>query len=98
MTFYLSGMVAALHFDNCTAKASYVIKVVHYCFFLSRLACNILILVDKHTTTLIQAYVYTPLNVEAYYLLQGRLVPELHLLPHIAQAVFEIGGQQRYTC
>ena len=60
--------------------------------FLMRLACQILSLTDKHSITLIPAYIPTHLNVEANFLSQGRLLPEWHLLPHIAQAAFQLCG------
>ena len=49
--------------------------------FLSRLAFHILNLADKHGITLTAANIPTHLNVEANYLPQGRLVPEMHLVP-----------------
>ena len=48
-----------------------VIKVVPVSPFLSRLACRILSLTDKHGITLLPAYIPTHLNVEADYLSQG---------------------------
>ena len=56
MAFCLSGKVVALHLDNSTAKASP---------FLSRLACQILSLTDKHGITLLPwkfqvSYVFPP--------------------------------------
>ena len=56
--------------------------------FISRLACWILSLTDKHGITLIPAYISTHLNVEAAYLSQHWLLPEWHLLPQVDQAVF----------
>ena len=42
--------------------------------------------------TLIPAYIPTHLNFEANYLLQGSLVTEMHLLPDVAQAAFQLSG------
>ena len=68
MAFYLSGKVVALHLDNSTAKA-YLCNQGDTVFpFLSRLACWILSLTDKHGITLIPPYIPTHLNVEADYL------------------------------
>ena len=58
---------------------------------LSRLSCQILSL-TKHSITLITAYIPTHLIVEANYLSWGWLLPEWHLLPHIAQATFQLWG------
>ena len=52
--------------------------------FLSRLACQILSLTDKHGITLLPAYIPTHLNVEADYLSWDWLLPEWHLLPQVA--------------
>ena len=69
-----------------------VIKVVQD-LLLSRLACCILNLADKHGITLISAYIPTNLNVETHYLSQGQLVSEWHLFPCIAQAAFHLWGK-----
>ena len=63
--------------------------------FLSRLDCKILSLSDKHSITLIPAYIPTHLNVEADYLFQGQLLSEWHLLPEMAQAAFPHLGPTR---
>ena len=60
--------------------------------FLSRLACWILSLADKHGITLIPAYIPTHLNVEADYLSWDQLLPEWHLLPQVAHAAFCLWG------
>ena len=85
--------MVALHLDNSTAKAylcnqggttslsSFQASLLH---FESGQMCGI---------TLIPAYIPTHLNVEAEYLSQGRLVPEWHLFPHIAQAAFHFWVQ-----
>ena len=50
-------------------------------------------LANKHGITLILVYIHTHLNVEANYLSWGKLVPERHLLPCIAQSAFQHWGQ-----
>ena len=60
--------------------------------FLSRLACCMLNLADKHGIILIPAYISTHLNVEADYLSMGQLVPKWYLLPCIAQAACHLWG------
>ena len=56
-------------------------------FILSRLACCILNLANKHGITPTPTYIHTHLIVEPSYIAQERLFPEWHLLPLIAQAV-----------
>ena len=68
MAFCLSGKVVALHLDNSTAKAYLCNQGRTVSHFLSRLACQILKLTNKHGITLIPAYIPTHLNVEANYL------------------------------
>ena len=68
MAFHLSGKVVALHLDNSTAKAYLCNQGGIMSPFLSRLACQILSLINKHGITLIPAYISTHLNVEADYL------------------------------
>ena len=75
MAFHLSGKVAALHLDNNTARAYLCNQGGTVSPFLSRLACQILTLTDKHSITLIPAYIPTHLNVEADYLSWGWLLP-----------------------
>ena len=68
-----------------------VIKVV-VSPFLSRLACQILSLTNKHGITLLPAYIPIHLNVEADFLSQDWLFPKWHLLPQVAQAAFHLWG------
>ena len=98
MAFCLSGKVVALHLDNSTAKAYFCNQGGIVSPSLSRLACHILSLTDKHGITLLPAYIPTHLNVEADYLSQDWLLPEWHLLPQVAQAAFHLWGLQRWTC
>ena len=68
MAFHLSGKVVALHLDNSTAKAYLCNQGGTVSPFLSRLACHILSLTNKHGITLLPAYIPTHLNVEADFL------------------------------
>ena len=92
MAFHLSGKVVALHLDNSTAKAYLCNQGGTVSPFLSRLACQILSLTNKHGITLIPAYIPTHLNVEADYLSWDQMLPEWHLLPQMAQAAFHLWG------
>ena len=92
MAFFLSGKVVAMHLDNSTAKAYLWNQGGTVSPFLSRLACQILSLMNKHGITLLPAYIPTHLNVEADYLSWGWLLPEWHLLPQVAQAAFPLWG------
>ena len=84
MAFHLSGKVVALHLDNSTAKTYLCNQGGTVSPFLSRVACQILSLTDKHGITLILAYIPTHLNVEADYLSWDQRLPEWHLLPQVA--------------
>ena len=57
MAFCLSGKVVTLYLDNSTAKAYLCNQGGTVSPFLSRLACQILSLTDKHGITLIPAYI-----------------------------------------
>ena len=92
MAFHLFGKVATLHLDNSTAKAYLCNQGGTVFAFLFRLACPILSLTDKHSITLIPAYIPTHLNVEANYPSWCQLLPEWHLLPQMAQAAFNLWG------
>ena len=92
MAFCISGKVVALHLDNSTVKAYLCNQGGTVSPFLSRLACQILILTNKHGITLIPACIATPLNVEADYLSQNQLLPECHFLPQVAHAAFHLWG------
>ena len=85
MAFCLSAKVVALHLDYSIAKAYLYNHGGTVSPFLSRLACQIPSLTDKHCITLIPAYIPTHLNVEADYLSQDQVLPEWHLLPWVAQ-------------
>ena len=86
MAFCLSAKVVALHLDNSTAKTYLCNQGGTVSPFLSRLVCWTLSLTDKHSITLIPAYIHTHLNVDADYLSWGWLLLEWHLLPKMAQA------------
>ena len=92
MAFCLSGKVLALHLDNSTAKAYLCNQVGTVSPFLSRLACQILSLTNKHGITLNPAYIPTHLSVEASYLSWDWMFLEWHLLPQVAQAAFNLWG------
>ena len=92
MAFYLSGKVVALHLGNSTAKAYLCNQGGTVSPFLSRLACQILSLTDKHGNALLPAYIPTHLNVEADFLSQDWMLPEWHLLPWVAHAAFHLWG------
>ena len=92
MAFHLSGKMVALHLDNNTAKAYLCNHGSRMSLFLSRLACQILSLTNKHGITLIAAYNPTHLNVEASYLSQDWLFLKWHPLPHVAHAAFHLWG------
>ena len=75
---------------NCTAKAYLWNQGGTISPFLSRLACQILSVTEKHSIILIPAYIPTHLNVEANYPSQEQLLPVWHLLPCVAQAAFQL--------
>ena len=92
MAFNLSCKVVALHLDNSTAKAYLCNQGGTVSPFLSRLACQILSVTDKHGIALIPAYIPTHLNVGADYLSRDHLHPEWHLLSQVVQAAFCLLG------
>ena len=92
MAFCLSGKVVALHLDNNTAKAYLCNQGGTVSPFLSRLACWILSLNNKHGITLIPAYIPIHLNVDADYLSWDQMLPEWHLPPKVAQTAFHLWG------
>ena len=99
LAFCLSGKVVALHLDNRTAKAYLCIQGGTVSTFLSRLACWILSLTDKHGFTLIPAYIPTHLNVKADYLSQDWLPSRVAIfsLRWLMQP-FTFGAFQRWIC
>ena len=68
MAFLLSGKVVSFHLDNSTAKTHLCNHGGRTSVFLSRPACHILNLANKHAVNLIPACVPTNLSVEADYL------------------------------
>ena len=92
IAFHLSGKVVVLHLNNNTAKAYLCDQGGIVSPFLSRLACWIFCLTNKHGITFIPAYIPIHLNVEADYLSQCQMLPEWHLLPQVAQAAFHLWG------
>ena len=89
IAFQLSGKVT-LYLDKYTAKAYLFNQGGTVSPFLWRLVCKILSLRNRHSISLIQAYIPTHLNAEADYLYWERLLLEWHLLPDIAQATFQL--------
>ena len=92
IAFCLSSKVVALDLDNSTVKVYLCNQGGTVSPFLSRLACWILSLTDKHSITLIPAYIPIHLNVKADYLSQSWLLLEWHLLLQMAQAGFCLWG------
>ena len=92
IVFCLSHKVVALHLDNSTAKAYVCNQGGTVSPFLSRLACRILSLTNKHGITLISACIPIHFNVEANYLSWDQMLPEWCLLPQVAQAAFHLYG------
>ena len=92
MAFCLSGKVVAWHLDKSTVEAYLCNQGGTVSLFLSRLACQILSLTDKHGITLLPAYIPTHLNVEADFLSQDQLLPEWHLIPQVARAAYHLWG------
>ena len=99
MAFCLSGKVVALHLDNSTAKAYLYNQGGTVSPFLSRLACHILSLTEKHGITLLPAYIPTHLNVEAYFLSRDSACFQsgTFYLKWLRQ-LFAFGAFQRWTC
>ena len=98
MAFHLSGKVVALHLDNSTAKAYLCNQGSTVSPILSRLACWILSLTDKHGITLIPAYIPTHPNVEANYLsLVGCFQSGIFSLRWLRQ-LFTFRVYQRWIC
>ena len=92
MAFHLTGKVVALYLDNSTAKVYLCNQGGTMSCFLSRQACHILSLTDKHGITLIPAYIPTHINVDANYLSWDQVLPEWHLLSGLAMAAFHLWG------
>ena len=75
MAFQLSGKVIPLHSYNTTAEAYLCNQGGTASLYISRLACFIKNLADKHNISLLPVYIPTHFNVAADYLSWGRLVP-----------------------
>ena len=95
---FSSSKVVPLHLDNSTAIAYLCNQGGTVSPFISRLACQILVLTNKHSITLIPAYIPIHLNVEDDYLSWGQLLLEWHLLSHMAQVAFHLWISQRRIC
>ena len=97
MAFHLSGKVVALHLDNSTAKAYLCNHGGTVSPFLSRLACQILSLTDKHGITLLPAYIPTHLNVEADFLSWEQMLQSGTFFIRWLRQLFTFGAFQRWT-
>ena len=97
MAFQLTCKVVALHLDKNTAKAHLWYQGGTVSPFLSRLACQLLNLTEKHSITLIPAYIPTHL-CGGQLSVTGLVASEWHLLPHIAQVAFQLWVYQRWIC
>ena len=69
IALFLPGKMVALHLDNSTVKAYLWNQGGTVPLPLSRLACGILNLANKHDITLIWVYIPTYLYVKAHYLM-----------------------------
>ena len=92
MAFHLSGKMVALHLDRSIIKVYLCNQGSTVSPFLSRQACLILSLTNKHGITLIPAYIPTHFNLEDDYLSWDQMLPDWHLLPQVAQAAFHLWG------
>ena len=90
LAIQLSGKAVTLQLNTSTANAYLCNQGGTVSHFLSRVACHILNPADKYSITLIPVYIPIHLNVKANYLSCNKLVLEWHLLPKIAQAVFQL--------
>ena len=98
MAFCLSGRVVALHLDNSTAKAYLCNQGGTVSPFLSRLACRILRLTDKHGITLLPAYILpTSMWRQIFCLGIGCFQSGTFYLKWLRQ-LFAFGAFQRWTC
>ena len=97
MAFCHSGKVVALHLDNSTAKAYLCNQGGTVSPFLSRLACQILSLTNKHGITLLPAYIPTHLKVEADFLSRIRCFWSGTFFLRFLRQLFAFGAFQRWT-
>ena len=91
ISFDLSHKKVSILLDSSAVEAYLCNQSGTISLSLSRLACCVLDVANKHDMTVILAYIPTHLYMEAVYLSGGRLVPKWHLL-HIAEAVFQLQG------
>ena len=98
MAFCLSDKVEALHLDNSTAKVYLCNQGGTLFSFLYKLALCMLMLEDRHSITLVPAYIHSHLNVEANYLSWVRLILKWHLLPCVVYIVFQLWVNHRWIC
>ena len=98
MAFCLSGKVVALHLDNSTAKAYLCNEGGTVSPFLSRLACQILSLTDKHGITLLPAYIPTHLKWRQIFCPGIRCFWSGTFFLRWLMQLFTFGALQRWTC
>ena len=95
LAFCLSGKVVALHLDNSTAKAYLCNQGGTVSPFLSRLACCILSLTDKHGITLLAVYIPTHLKCGGRLSVLGSGASGVASSPKVAQTAFHLWGPSR---
>ena len=95
MACHLSGKVVALHLDNSTTKVYLCNQDGTVSPFLSRVACQIQSLTDKHGITLLPAYIPTHLNEEADFLSWDWLLLECGTFPSGGSGSFSPLGPSR---
>ena len=93
MAFWLSCKGVALHLDRSSTKAYLSNQGDTVGLFLSRLAFHIWNLTNRHGITLYSSIHTYPCKIWKPTISWGQLVPEWHLLPHIAQAACHLWGQ-----
>ena len=98
MDFWLYGKVVALHLENSTAKAYLCNQGGTVSPFLSRLACQILSLTNKHSITVIPAPIATHLSVGTIYLSWGQLLWSGIFFLTLLRQLFAFGVYHRWIC
>ena len=99
MAFCLSGKVVALHLDNSTAKAYLCNQGGTVSPFLSRLACWILSLTNKHGITLLPGIHSYPPQCGGKLSVPGLVASGVAPSPlRWIRQLFTFGAFQRWTC
>ena len=94
MAFHLSDKVVALHLDNSTAKTYMCNQVSTVSPLLSRLACWILSLTDKHCITLFQ-HTFLPMSVWRLIICSGIGCFQSGIFLRWLKQLFPFGAFQR---